>query len=356
MTRSARDRNLADARSLLHLLLTVRRKASMRDMLLEDVTYTAGVLPEHRADIMMNMGEAMSGGTMTGAMQVGTTKKLFAVDVIIVTVKQPEFDAAKVAFDIGLLEDRDELVGGADCFRREVPRHRDASRNVSFVLTMNAEDSQYTMAAFCSTLARIYSAKYWVLIGMAAGGAGLELGDVVCVSRVIDHNRLVRTPHGDIHNPRSYKIEGSIARQVNTFRPERAQWHDILDSKIAEARSTWPTHLTFPANDLSDYVPKHEVGTSLAGDVLIEDGSLDAMAKDLNVRKNYTGEMEGLGFAAFVSEDRTHRQWLMWRGVADHGSPQRVKDWQFVASLAAATAARLMLTRTLDLSDEDLAF
>ncbi|MCW2855555.1 MAG: hypothetical protein JWR52_1170 [Marmoricola sp.] len=354
MTLSARARDRGDAEALLYLLDQAPQASAMREMLLEDLSHTAAVLPDYRTAIMTRIGEVVAGLPVTGSVLETDSKKPSEVDIVIVTVKQPEFDAAKLAFGVDLLRERDELVGGADCFRLEVPRDRDPNRMVSIVLTMNGEDSQYAMASFCGTLARVYRAKYWVLIGMAAGGKGLSLGDVVCVSRVVDHVRSVRGPDGDVKNPRDYKIEGSVARQVNHFKPERWRWHEILRAQMDDA-SAWSAYLSLPSRELADWAPRHKVGTSLAGDVLIEDGSLDDLAVALNVRKNYTGEMEGVGFASFVSEDKS-REWLMWRGVADDGSRPRPTNWQFAASLAAATAARIMLTRHLDLDDEDLAF
>jgi nucleoside phosphorylase len=51
--------------------------------------------------------------------------------------------------------------------------------------------------------------------------------------------------------------------------------------------------------------------------------------------------MESAGFAYFCDESQVH--WMIIRGIADYGQSRRTKDWQYVATLAAAHVLRAFL-------------
>jgi nucleoside phosphorylase len=78
-------------------------------------------------------------------------------------------------------------------------------------------------------------------------------------------------------------------------------------------------------------------GVILAGGKLLEDGSLPKMRKTFHDRTR-AAEMEGGGFAAACNEFSW--RWMVFRGIADFGEPERVKGWQFPATVAAALVVR----------------
>jgi nucleoside phosphorylase len=75
----------------------------------------------------------------------------------------------------------------------------------------------------------------------------------------------------------------------------------------------------------------------LAGGKLLEDGSLPRRADEAHARI-MAAEMDGAGFAAACEQQR--RPWVVVRGIADYGEPDRRKHWQYPATFVAARYVR----------------
>lgn len=352
------SRTVADADALLLHLAKRTSDPHLRGLLSEDLARAADDLPDHAQDIHAEIGRITTSPADRPRSprllsDIRPSAKRQDVDVVIVTVKRPEFDATLLAFGVDPAGGRDALVAGADVYEFAVETVTGERREIRGVITMNGEDSNYTMAAFCSSIDHAYRARTWILLGMAAGIKGrTKLGHVMCVNKVVDQARILRRPDGDEPNPRDYAVRGPAARQLLHFEPRRHGWHEVFRQRMDEA-AAHPVGFKIPAAPRKEsWLPGYRVGVSIAGDILIEDDKLGEVAQMLHQRKALGGEMEGLGFASFCNEDPA-KTWLMWRGIADYGGPRRVQNWQFTATLAAATACRLMLERHYDLPRRD---
>lgn len=214
---------------------------------------------------------------------------------------------------------------------------------------MSGESGNYDMASFCQVLFREYDIDLCVLLGMAAGRQGeVHLGDVVCATEVIDYGRTVRRPSGPQPNPKPFKPDRNVARQLNYFNPERRGWHVLLEARHRLAMSFSDAGLApLPEVAPKDFRPAYSTGVILAGDLMLEDDSLDEWARLLHARKAKAAEMEGAGFATTCEDADV--SWMVMRGIADFGGPERDKEWQLLATLSAAAALRVLLTEDYDL-------
>ncbi|TDD73286.1 hypothetical protein E1293_31805 [Actinomadura darangshiensis] len=270
-------------------------------------------------------------------------------DLLVVTVKAPELDGARAAFGIAQDAPPDHSARGAGFWhvRRETP-----TRSLDIVVTMNGLSTNADMAAFLSTVFAEYDVRLCVLLGMAAGREDqVVLGDVVIADRVKDFGRKVLRPEGDELEPRVFHPDRAIVRTNSNIQPQRMGWHELVQTRLREAMEADIPGLRFPAAlDPAEFEPAFHRGTVLASDQLVEDGRLsDHAAQAGERRKPIAAEMEAAGFATVCEENSV--LWLVIRGIADFGQPVRSKEWQFVASLSAATALVLWIDRSTYLAD-----
>ena len=98
----------------------------------------------------------------------------------------------------------------------------------------------------------------------------------------------------------------------------------------------------------SNYRP----GLIQAGERVKKDGSLPKNAREFH-DKLYAVEMEGSGFAQSCLT--AGLDWMVVRGIADHGDPRKRDKKQTLAAVAAACLLRQFLETTFqppDVSDE----
>ncbi|MFK3980051.1 hypothetical protein ACI2K4_06670 [Micromonospora sp. NPDC050397] len=273
-----------------------------------------------------------------------------SVDFAVVTVKDTEFDAAKVAFGIDLLSDSDHSWRGASFY--EVTLERPGKRALKGVVTTCGEGGNQQMAAFLHTVLSVYTVRLCCLVGMAAGQEKeVDLGDVVFAERVTDYGLKITTTDGDQRELPQFTPDPAIRREMSSFHPERLGWHDDLAQQIAKAVERVPM-LRMPQSFIpSEYRPRFFRKTILAADELIEDGSIRVRASTAGpARRTGALEMEGTGFARANQEAKV--PWLVVRGIADFGHSDRSKDWQLVSTVAAASALRLWLRSCKFLADD----
>jgi len=273
----------------------------------------------------------------------------YDADVLIVTVKKPELDAVLSAFDLPSSDMGFPIPGGARFWRAKLPRARSATP-LSLLITVVGEAQNYKMSSFMHTVLSHCRPRLAVLVGMAAGQKRkVNLGNVVVASEVVDYANAVLTEEEVIPDPQNFLVEQTLTRPIYLFDRIREAWYADLHARLDEAvRQLAETGITLPAavrNRPASFLPRLDLGVILAGDLLMEDESLQFRADQLKRRRALAAEMEGAGFACICRE--AHLSWMVFRGVADFGGPNRRKDWQFVAALAAATALRLLLSSLL---------
>jgi nucleoside phosphorylase len=339
---------------LLALVARVPETNPLRDLLLEDLAWRIRQLdPQSQAHQRARVGLAILPSFFRDRQSSPefTPERPPArktVDVAIVTVKPAEMDAARLVFDGDLSRKADHSRGRARFW--EASLERSASRRpLRLVVTMSGESGNYDMASYCHVLLREYDVDLCVLLGMAAGRQGeVDRGDVVCATEVIDYGRAVRRPGGPQPDPKPFKPDRNVARQLNYFNPARQGWHALLEDTHSRATNlTDPGLPPLPAIAPKDFNPSYSTGVILAGDLLLEDDSLDEWARLLHKRKAKAAEMEGAGFATTCEDADV--SWMVMRGIADFGGPTRDRKWQLLATLSAAAALRVLLTEEYDL-------
>ena len=189
-------------------------------------------------------------------------------------------------------------------------------------------------AVFLASLAERVTFKSCVLVGMAAGVPGeVSLGSVIIAERVLAYKFMLMTAEGPRYEPKPYSPNERHFRNMMTLDLTPAFRTQVRDLVFAH-RSRFEG---FPADELESLElwagPKLKRGMLLAGGRLIEDGKLPEFAADINSRI-VGAEMEGAGFAAACTELEV--PWMVLRGVADYGEPERRRHWQWPATYSAA--------------------
>lgn len=253
------------------------------------------------------------------------------VDLLVVTVKPIELRACLAAFEVpagapSVPLDRSGLCG----WPKVVEGHQ-------IVVTMVGTAGNVQSAVLLASLSKIMNPRCAVLVGMAGGLKGkVDEGDVVVADSVIEYEFQRLTSDGPRYAPNTYSpIRGPL---------QDAEITDLNDpgfpdrcARIVKAADTELVDEEWSRMHLTGWRPKPKRGVVLAGAKLLEDGSLPALREVIH-DKVIAVEMEGAGFAYACKESRI--EWQVVRGIADHGDPDRRKEWQFPATVAAAVFVR----------------
>jgi len=335
---------------VLTLLALLRSEASddVASIMFDDLVWSVSRLDERFRSKVLVHAAAIMGSRWLDAERV---KDIFdqldrwqvsrSVDFALVTVKEREFDAAKVALGVDLRREPDYSARGAYFFDVEVAR--EGQPPLKGIITKCGTAGNSRMAAFLHTVFSTYEVRLCCLVGMAAGHSGqVRLGDVVFGDKIIDTGRGISTTRGYEPDPASLDPDLRIAREMTSFRPERLGWHDLIAKEVAAATADLDDLQVPELFDPATYRPRLILKTIQAKDELVEDGKVGRRARWFGPERR-TGalEMEGAGFAVTCDEQAV--PWMVMRGIADFGEPDRVKDWQFVSTVAATTAVKLWL-------------
>lgn len=277
------------------------------------------------------LGRAVLGTMLLELDKVADAFSKVDVDVLILTVKEVELHATLRAFGVnpGVSGTRVKNADPVYLFMRGETRIC-----VAYVgFAGNVESSVRLLE-----LMRAVSFKWAVLIGMAAGVRNkTKLGHVVLSESVVAYEGVKLTREGVVPSFRTHTVPMRRVRQMAALGQEDPNWQERLRSEIivAEGYEQPPDH----DGEAFDENWRCEVttGVVLAGGTLFEDGSIPALANDVHARTKAV-EMEGAGFSSACAEYGI--EWLVVRGIADYGEPDRAKGWQFVAAYAAAAVVR----------------
>ncbi|MFI8807342.1 phosphorylase family protein [Micromonospora chalcea] len=337
---------------ILTLLALLRSETcdDIASIMFDDLVWSVGHLDTStRSKILVHAAAIMGSRTL----RVERVQEIFdqldrwqvtrSVDFAVVTVKEREFDAAKAAFGVSLRREPDFSLRGAYFFDVEVAREGNQSQPLRGIITKCGKAGNSQMAAFLHTVFSAYTVRLCCLVGMAAGHRKLvRPGDVVFGNKIIDAGTEIATRNGSEIDGSTFNPDLRIEREMTSFRPERLDWHHLIADRIATATADLKDLQVPEPFDPAGYRPRLLSKTVIARDELVEDGRVGERARRFGPERR-TGalEMEGAGFAAACIEGSV--PWLVMRGIADFGEPERIKDWQFVSTVAAATAVRLWL-------------
>ena len=270
-------------------------------------------------------------------------------DVGIVTVLTEELEAVMSALRIRRGAREDERSRGLRFWEKNLRQPR---TGVDLRVVVTKVDSTPLRCAFgCSTFYRRYELGCSLLVGIAAGRKDkMNLGDVVVSEMVLDYEGERRTPKGGRKRPWPYSVDTALSRDLAYFDSPniKRRWKVLMASRLKNYRSR---HVVLPGRD-EDRVAKCDIGVILAGNKLLDDGSLPRLAKKYH-DKVLAAEMEGSGFAGMSREAEI--PWLVFRGISDFGGPNESRlraKWKNRAALAAATSAVTFLEHSYCVDEE----
>lgn len=266
------------------------------------------------------------------------------VDVAIITLKQPELHAAKIAFGLPPTEHPTREEKGFLYWEGDYPLAR-TGETENFVLTVVGEDRNVPCSNCVHLLLRLYRPKMIFLVGMAAGNQDkLKLGDVVVSELVIDYEGGRMEPSGFKKRPKPFNLERRLKILLTDYDPDLTKWEELFRMSLETLRGLKTKPHDLPAS----WKPKLNPAVILAGERLRADGVL-AELRDTYHEQGITVDMESSGFAQACESESI--PWLIFRGISDFGDaktkdfaadgiPEGRKNWQPYASLAAACFAR----------------
>ena len=180
--------------------------------------------------------------------------------------------------------------------------------------------------------------KSAILVGMAAGRRSeVDLGDVVIAESVIAYEYMTLKPDEVIYSPVVHTVPRKRIRQARTMHQVDPHWSARLRSEIMSCSDFAGVPADSERQLDENWECEVATGAVLAGARLVENGSIPFLSQQLSDRVKAV-EMEGAGFAAMCTEFDV--DWLVVRGIADFGEPERSKGWQFPAAYAAAAFVR----------------
>lgn len=270
-------------------------------------------------------------------------------DVGIVTVIPEELAAVKNSLNIDEKRDEDYYSNGLRFWETNLVQAEDG-HELRVVITMVGEARSLPCAIACGRFFRIYDVGTCLLIGIAAGLKGkTRLGDVVVSEMVLDYEGQRMDPTGPKKRPFPYVPELRIRRDFQYFIKANREWQNKFSACFKKLKK----QKALVVNLTKVWKPKCDTGVILAGEKLLDDGSLPEMREEYH-DKVRAAEMEGSGFARACEEDGI--QWLVFRGISDFGedTSSRVRQrWKLTSALSAATAAVSFLKYAFKKSKED---
>lgn len=257
------------------------------------------------------------------------------VDVLVLTVKKVEFNAAFDALGVQRAGNPRSLAFDTEVWITEIG-------GCTFALSSIGTDGNVESALKIAALLQGLRCRAAFLVGMAAGVKGkVSAGDVVVSEEVWAADFQILRPGGFVPRPKTYDAPLFMYSGLSTFDAIAPDWGETVKSEIIERfEHRTATGDPKPPSNYKNLkrLPKVSTGVIFAGSRLIEDGSLVSRRRDEHGRL-LAAEMEGAGFAAAIKEQKfTH--WLVVRGIADFADEGRVKNWQYASAYAAAALVR----------------
>lgn len=199
---------------------------------------------------------------------------------------------------------------------------------VVIAATMNPYNVRNAVAV--AEVARAYSPRLWVLVGMAAGlQLRVNRGDVVLPAAAWYYEPGRLMPSSFEPRP-ELAVRGEIGKQLFDYDTGSTSFVDAVHAALHSLPERYR-----PKDLRADFFPEVSLRSDAvaSGEKLLRDGGLLESLHHQNERV-VIGDQESYGFAVSCGEV----EWLVARGVADYGDEEKNDDWQFLATLMATCA------------------
>ncbi|WP_437611014.1 protein kinase [Sorangium sp. So ce834] len=267
------------------------------------------------------------------------------VDVIVVTVIQPELRAAVAA--LGLREGDYETDGAGTIYYRGAVHSAQSGQELQVAVTCIGSAGNPHAAAAVRDAMAWGRPRAVVLAGIAAGMRGqVRLGDVVLAERVVSYEpaAVVAASAGSRveARPESEKLPHAMNQYVVGYRPDSERLSRLL-GRIDGSLPQPPTGAD------SELAPTIEIqrGTIASGEKLLRDEAGMRALRELH-GKIIAVDMESAGFVAASRRDAI--LWLVIRGISDFGDAHKDDRLHGVAAGRAAAVLADFLAFGLDLA------
>jgi nucleoside phosphorylase len=254
------------------------------------------------------------------------------VDMLILTVKQPELEACQLAFGIKAADEGAILPGD------QMRVWSGDIQGKSFALVNVGVAGNVRAALTVLDLSKYYRPRLALLIGMAGAVQKANVGDVVIPRHVYDYDyaRVTKWGTDDLSLPHEASADLSAYLADGVRLTEwRVKFQDELP--LLYERFTGRDEMPPAHPDVSKFVLRTE--PLMSGGKLFEAGKVVAKARAFEVNKEIVGvEMEGAGFATACT--RLGWRWRIVRGIADLSNARRPKYNQRLATYGAALYVR----------------
>jgi nucleoside phosphorylase len=309
-----------------------------KKLMLNDYAARASALPPRlRAELDERITSSYVPAALRRAGPSAPEANAASVDVLIVSPKPVERDAVLLAFDL-TSADAQRGEDHRDYYRTELPPQGDRKRSLSTVVTLLGAAGNVDAAARLAEIRRSYEADAYFLCGMAAGRAEVtELGDVFAPQLVTYYAYGNSRADGFHPRPRPAPIAQAMELDLVDFDPGKVSAYERLTEALARVAGDMR-----PEDPPESFRPAFKsASVSLATtDEVLENGEVDLLAgladrfdDDLRL-----ADMEAHGFQRAAGP-----RWAIFRGIADHATLPRRKDWQTYATVAAAVMLRSFL-------------
>ncbi|MBL4900985.1 MAG: hypothetical protein JKX76_15360 [Colwellia sp.] len=260
-------------------------------------------------------------------------------DILIITVKNTELQAAMAAFGIQIEQSENFRINSFRFYTGVLETNQGVV--LSFAITMLGKDTNLRSLNLCNELLAEVNVKNAYMLGMAGGPREkVNLGDVIISTAVCYHQPGKVTENGTSKRPLYIEAED---RNIPYYRLRKARfkesWSYAFDHK--------DTGEPLPEGVTLDWTPRVETGVIMCGENLIAFSEATSEILDLHGDTKAI-EMEGFGFAQACKNNSVN--WIVFRGISDfadeksRGSDQELcadRDiWQYSATLAAASVLR----------------
>ena len=260
------------------------------------------------------------------------------LNVLVVTIlPDDELPAVLAAFEIPRRQPPLK-IGEVSCYQRRVVTRS----HIDLMLTIAclAEQGITSTQASTSQLLQQLTPQLAILIGCACGRKGkTKIGDVVVSTEGVFYYE----PMGGDHNPRpksalpARTLASAVAVGMAPHNLGRLRYVVQLRRALARLRK-----FAAAPKLRSKRGPQLHFRMIASGEKILTSAKLDQLAKSNG--NIYAGEKEGWGFAfACGSAPGLAQRWLVVRGVSDFGAKAQRERWKLVATLCAATVARLIV-------------